>query len=114
MHQPDLGRWFRHGRHPIAQGLLVGMGRVACQVLDGGFQGFGLPVPAVFHFLVQPGDPDAQWGIDVSRRHREPVQGYLRIMALGNAAVVVRLKRDQVAGTGDAGFSTEMGDGDDF
>jgi hypothetical protein len=42
-------------------------------------------------------------------------------MALGNAAVhqdgdaaaaLVRLKPDQVAGAGDAGFSAEMGDGD--
>jgi hypothetical protein len=54
--------------------------------------------------------------VDVCRRHREPVEGYLRIMALGNAAVhqdggaaaadaVVRLKLDQAAGAGDAGFS---------
>jgi hypothetical protein len=60
--------------------------------------------------------------VDVCRRHRELVEGYLRIMALGNAAVhqdgdavaaaVVRLKLDQVAGAGDAVFGAEMGDGD--
>jgi hypothetical protein len=59
--------------------------------------------------------------VDVCRRHRELVEGYLRIMALGNAAVhkngdavaaVVRLKLDQVAGAGDAGFGAEMGAGD--
>jgi hypothetical protein len=60
--------------------------------------------------------------VDVCRRHREPVEGYLRIMALGNAAVhqdgdaaaVVRLNLDQVTGAGDAGLSAEMGDGDGF
>src|SRR6056297_2455044 len=59
--------------------------------------------------------------VDGSRRHWEPVEVYLRIMALGNAAVhqdggaaaaVVRLKLDQVAGAGDAGFGAEVGDGD--
>jgi hypothetical protein len=55
--------------------------------------------------------------VDGSRRHREPVEVYLRIMALGNAAVhqdgdaaaaVVKLKLDQVAGAGDAGFGAKM------
>ena len=58
--------------------------------------------------------------VDVRRRHREPVERHLRVMALGNAAVhqdgnaaaVVRLKLDQVAGGGDAGFGTRMGDVD--
>ncbi len=59
--------------------------------------------------------------VDLCRRHREPVKGHLRVMALGNAAVhqdgdavaaVVRLKQDQVAGAGDAGFGAQMGDGD--
>jgi len=59
--------------------------------------------------------------VDVCRRHRELVERHLRVMALGNAAVhqdidaaaaVVRLKTDQVAGAGDAGFSAEMGDCD--
>ncbi len=43
--------------------------------------------------------------VDLCRRHREPVEGHLRVMVLGNAAVhqdgdaaaaVVRLKLDQV------------------
>ncbi len=58
--------------------------------------------------------------VDVRRRHREPVKGYLRIMALGNAAVhqdidasaVVRLNLNQVAGAGDAGLGTQVGVGD--
>jgi hypothetical protein len=58
--------------------------------------------------------------VDVCRRHREPVEGHLRVKALCNAAVhrdidavaVVRLKLNQVAGAGDAGFGTEVGDGD--
>jgi hypothetical protein len=33
-------------------------------VVPGGFQGFGFLVPALVHFMVQPGDPDAQGGID--------------------------------------------------
>jgi len=57
---------------------------------------------------------------DLCRRHREPVKRHLRIMALGNTAVhqdgdavaAVRLKTDQVAGAGDAGFGAEMVDGD--
>jgi len=61
--------------------------------------------------------------VDLCQRHRELVEGHLRIMALGNAAVhqdgdaaaaVVRLKLDQVAGAGNAGFSAQMGDGDGF
>ena len=147
MYQPDLARWFGHGFYPVAQGLLVGMGGVSGQpvnggfgrgaalhdgsargasglvshkeqvvfrvvqavfqvadnasaraharsgnddgravevqqalvvlklfhgiqvlepdgVVPGGFQGFGFFVPALVHFLVQPGDPDAQRGID--------------------------------------------------
>jgi hypothetical protein len=32
----------------------------------------------------------------------------------GDAAAVIRLNLDQVAGAGDAGFGTEMGDGDGF
>jgi len=56
--------------------------------------------------------------VDVRRRHREPVERHLRVMALGNAAVhqdidataVVRLKLNQVAGAGDAGFSAQMGE----
>ncbi len=58
--------------------------------------------------------------VDVRRRHREPVKGYLRVMALGhaavhqdgNAAAVVRLNLDQLIGAGDAGFGTPVGDGD--
>ena len=59
--------------------------------------------------------------VDVCRRYRELVEGYLRIMAMGNAAVhqdsdaaaaMFRLNLDQVAGAGDAGFGTQMGDGD--
>ena len=38
-------------------------------VVSGGFQGFGFPVPALVHGLVQPGDPDAQRGVD---EHRHP------------------------------------------
>ena len=38
-------------------------------VVPGGFQGFGIPVPAVIHVLVQPGDPDVQRGVD---EHRHP------------------------------------------
>ena len=61
--------------------------------------------------------------VDLCRRHREPVEGHLRVMALGNAAVhqdgdaaaaVVRLNLDQVTGAGDAGFGAEVGDGDGF
>ena len=54
--------------------------------------------------------------VDLCRRHRELVERHLRVMALGNAAVhqdgdaaaVVRLKSDQVAGAGDAGFGAKM------
>ena len=58
--------------------------------------------------------------VDVCRRHREPVEGHQRFMAMGNAAVhqdsdaaaaIFRLNLDQVAGAGDAGFGPEMGYG---
>ena len=35
--QADLTRRFGHGFHPVAQGLLVGMGGVSGQPMDGGF-----------------------------------------------------------------------------
>ena len=37
MHQPNFSRRLRHGCHPVAKSLLVGVGRVACQAVDGGF-----------------------------------------------------------------------------
>jgi len=96
---------------------------VFSRISPGGFQGFGFPVPAVVHVLVQPGDLDAQRGVD---EHRHPGVDAVQFIdqflgpALGNAAVhqdmdvlaVVRLKPDQVAGAGNAGFSAQVGDGD--
>jgi hypothetical protein len=103
-------------------------------VVPGGFQGFGavgaddLTGKTGIDQVRDPADViDVGMGqkqkVDGSRRHWEPVEVYLRIMALGNAAVhqdggaaasVFRLNLDQVAGTSDAGFGAQVGDGDVF
>ncbi len=116
---PDLGTGPVGKRHGIPKhGQEQGFGAVGADNLTGkpGIDQVRDPAD-----VIDVGMGEKQ-KVDVRRRHREPVERHLRIMALGNAAVhqdvdaaaLVRLNLNQVAGAGDAGFGTQMGDGDGF